>query len=183
MNKEIIELLEKYEWDETNFCPICLKHKKADRKHNDDCWLDQALTKLREVPEQPPAGDFTKRIKDTYYVASKIVPLDLQEACDIIDQLQTENQELQYDKNAITKIWKILGIKTYEQAQGKSVDELVAELQARLDTSEAARKDLLAACKAQEEADNWFGASDTGRKLKDKAKELREAAIAKEKEG
>ena len=43
----------------------------------------------------------------------------------------------------------------------------------------AAAPDLLAACKAQEEADNWFGASDTGQKLKDKAKELRVAAIAK----
>ena len=41
--------------------------------------------------------------------------------------------------------------------------------------------DLLAASKAQEEADNWFGPSDTGRKLKDKAKELRIAAIAKAK--
>ena len=39
--------------------------------------------------------------------------------------------------------------------------------------------ELLTACKAQEEADNWFGASDTGRKLKDKAKKLRIAAIAK----
>ena len=43
----------------------------------------------------------------------------------------------------------------------------------------AAAPNLLAACEAQEEADNWFGASDTGRKLKDKAKKLRIAAIAK----
>jgi len=39
--------------------------------------------------------------------------------------------------------------------------------------------DLLAACEAQEEADKWFGPSNTGKKLKDKAKELRIAAIAK----
>lgn len=43
----------------------------------------------------------------------------------------------------------------------------------------AAAPDLLDACKAQEEADSWFGSSSTGRKLKNKAKELRQAAITK----
>lgn len=44
-----------------------------------------------------------------------------------IKRLQCDNQELQYDKEAITKIWKHLGITNYEQAKWKSVDELVAE--------------------------------------------------------
>lgn len=44
----------------------------------------------------------------------------------LMDELKAENRELQYDKEAISRIWKILGIKTYEQAQGKSIDELVA---------------------------------------------------------
>ena len=43
----------------------------------------------------------------------------------------------------------------------------------------AASPYLLIACKAQEKADNWFGASDTGRKLKNKAAELRRIAITK----
>ncbi len=47
----------------------------------------------------------------------------------------------------------------------------------------AAAPDLLAACKAQEEADEWFGASNTGRKLKDRAKELRQAAISQAEKG
>ena len=48
----------------------------------------------------------------------------------------------------------------------------------------AAAPALLAACKAQEEADKWFGASNTGHALKIKAKDLIQAAIAlAEKEG
>ncbi len=41
------------------------------------------------------------------------------------------------------------------------------------------RDDLLEACKAQEKADNWFGPSDTGHKLKEIARKLSFAAIAK----
>ena len=43
----------------------------------------------------------------------------------------------------------------------------------------AASPYLLVACKAQEKAANWFGASDTGRKLKNEASELRRIAIDK----
>jgi hypothetical protein len=43
----------------------------------------------------------------------------------------------------------------------------------------AAAPDLLDACKAQEVADDWFGSSSTGRKLKNIAKELRQTAITK----
>jgi len=37
---------------------------------------------------------------------------------------------------------------------------------------------LLEACKASEEADKWFGPSDTVKRLRIKARELRQAAIA-----
>jgi len=50
-----------------------------------------------------------------------------------------------YDEIAVAKIWQILGIKNYEQAQGKSIDRLVADLKQQWD-------DLLEGCKAQEEA-------------------------------
>lgn len=43
---------------------------------------------------------------------------------------------------------------------------------------EQQRDDLLVACKAQKEFDDWYGASSTGRKLKERARELREAAIS-----
>jgi len=35
-----------------------------------------------------------------------------------------------YSDVAIGKIWEILGVTTYEQANGKSIDELVADLKA-----------------------------------------------------
>jgi len=55
---------------------------------------------------------------------------------------------------------------------------------ARRDRLERDRDALLEACKAQEEADKWFGASNTGHALKIKAKDLIQAAIAlAEKEG
>jgi len=64
MSKEIIELLEKIrKWVDGEGGMVCL-HKYGLCKHdNDQCPLyciDQALTKLREAPEQPPAGEFTK---------------------------------------------------------------------------------------------------------------------------
>ena len=50
------------------------------------------------------------------------------------------NCDWQYYQQAVTKIWKILDIETYEQAKGKSIDELVATLKQQ-------RDDLLDACK------------------------------------
>lgn len=63
-----------------------------------------------------------------------------------IPQAITELEGLQYDKNAITKIWKILGIENYEQAKGESIDELVANLEAK---NERLKLELKA-------SDNWL---------------------------
>lgn len=43
------------------------------------------------------------------------------------------NCDWQYYQQAITKIWKILEVENYEQAKGKTVDELVAELKQQRD--------------------------------------------------
>ncbi len=50
------------------------------------------------------------------------------------------NCDWQYYQQAVTKIWEILDIETYEQAQGKDVAEWVATLKQQ-------RDDLLEACK------------------------------------
>jgi len=48
-----------------------------------------------------------------------------------------------YDEIAVAKIWQILGIKNYEQAQGKSVDRLVADLKQQRDDLLEALRNLL----------------------------------------
>ena len=47
-----------------------------------------------------------------------------------IEQAIAEIERLTCSDITIGKIWKILGITTYEQAHGKSIDELVFKLQA-----------------------------------------------------
>ncbi len=89
------------------------------------------------------------------------------------DQPSSEFQEFMEDvKDEIRNAPKM-----FRQLQKR--DELIKNLQARLDESEASRKELLEACKAQEKADEWFGPSDSGRKLRVIAKDLRLTAIAK----
>ena len=56
----------------------------------------------------------------------------------------TVNCDWQYYQQAITKIWKILDIENYEQAKGKSVDELVADLKLQRDALLEACKELVA---------------------------------------
>ena len=53
--------------------------------------FDQALTKLQEAPEQPPAGEFTKRMRDTYSmecITDKQCGQDFQETCDRLDRAE-----------------------------------------------------------------------------------------------
>ncbi len=53
-----------------------------------------------------------------------------------IERLQEETKSFEYTRQAVSKIWKILGIATYEQAKGKSVDQLVQD---KLDETERLR--------------------------------------------
>ena len=83
--------------------------------------------------------------------------------------MSCENCELHYERTYIqvgTANVKIQGCK---------------EHLAQLIAIHRSQSNLLAACKSQEKADKWFGPSDTGRKLKDKAKNLRIAAITEAK--
>ncbi len=42
-----------------------------------------------------------------------------------IKRLKFELRSFEYTQRAVSEIWKMLGVETYEQAKGKSVDELV----------------------------------------------------------
>ena len=77
------------------------------------------------------------------------------------------------------KIFSGKSSKKFWDAVNQSKQDILYEYSCKAQKLESINTDLLVACEAQEEADSWFGASDTGRKLKDKAKKLRIAAIAK----
>lgn len=86
----------------------------------------EAIDKLKEAMDNIGQLEGSTRImNETHKLLRQAIALLKKEP-----DLEAVNRELQYDKNAITKIWKILGVENYEQAQGKSVDELVAGLEA-----------------------------------------------------
>ena len=79
------------------------------------------------------------------------------------------------------KIFSGKSSKKFWDAVNQSNQDILYEYGCKAQKLESINADLIAACEAQEEADNWFGASDTGRRLKDKAKKLRVDVIAKTK--
>ena len=66
-------------------------------------------------------ADWGRRACDT------LARTDLPDCLKEIERLQEETKSFKYTQQAVSKIWKILGIATYKQAKGKSVDQLVQD--------------------------------------------------------
>jgi hypothetical protein len=86
-------------------------------KHNDDCLLcalkDTRITEALEfMKQQPPAGEWTKKIRDFIKLYENELPKRaeitfLEEACVIIDRAEASNKDLvtacEYTENLLSK--------------------------------------------------------------------------------
>ena len=92
---------------------------------------------------------------------------DLPDCLKEIERLQEKTKSFEYTRQAVSKIWKILGIATYEQAKCKSVDQLVQDKLDEIERLRGVLEDI-----ANDEHDvGWYAtyAQDEARKALEQA--------------
>ncbi len=83
-------------------------------------------------------------VEQDYQAAQHLADATSTEWKALKQQLAASEQRVKEEAAIVDRVWRALGITTYEQANGKSVDELVANLKARVQALEEALMEIVA---------------------------------------